>query len=253
MIKVGRIVNTIGPADNGLYGAHIVTVALTSPAVEVTAYAKALDTIPFLVEILCAQLALELNIPVPEPIIAFNEKGDRALFASLKVDYPDLSRRLTIANDQVVQNTANEAVFKKISQWSDIEIASVFDEWIANEDRNIGNILFDGKDIIYLIDHNLAMRPHFSPITPLSNNTLLNIKLLFNHDELSRQRIKNKISAISSNLDDTLPEKLIDQIRSDLNLIKSSELDIMLKFLQTRLNVLGKITTNKVPVNQLSL
>ncbi len=57
MIKMGRIVDTLGPAGNGLFGAQRVKVSLQNPPVEITAYAKPLDTIPFLVEILCALLA----------------------------------------------------------------------------------------------------------------------------------------------------------------------------------------------------
>lgn len=40
--------------------------------------------------------------------------------------------------------------------------AIAFDEWIANQDRHVGNILYDGGKEYMLIDNNLAMRPHFS-------------------------------------------------------------------------------------------
>lgn len=253
MIKMGRIVDTIGPADNGIYGAKVVKVALQNPAVEVTAYAKPLDTVPFLVEILCALLADELALPVPEPIVAFSEEGDRVFFASMKVDFPDLTQVLTITNDQVDQTSHNVGIFKKIADWGQLEKAAAFDEWIANEDRNLGNLLFDGINAFTLIDHNLAMRPQFSPNNPLTKNTLLDIKLEFNQDEVSKQRIKSKLSHIINELDDTLPQKITDQISQDLNLAASKELDDMLNFLNKRLNILGKITTTKVPVQQFSL
>lgn len=253
MIKMGRIVDTIGPAGNGIFGAQIVKVALQDPPIEVTAYAKPLDRIPFLVEILCARLADAMGLPVPEPIIAFSEDGERQFFASLKVDYPDLTQRLTISNDQIQQTSHNVEILRKISEWPSIEKAAAFDEWIANEDRNLGNLLFDGDKAITLIDHNLAMRPHFVPNNPLAKNTLLDIKLEFNQDEFSKQRIKTNLSHLISQLDGTLPKKITDQMRDDLNLATSLEIDHMLNFLDKRLTVLGNITTSRVPVKQMSL
>lgn len=90
-----------------------------------------------------------------------------------------------------------------LSDWPDINRAIGFDEWIANGDWHIGNILFDGANQFYLIDHNLDMRQPLSPDTPI-NNYLLNIKLFCTPDEIGRQRIKNQLAAI---VNDISPDK----------------------------------------------
>ena len=253
MIKRGRIVDEIGPAGNGLYGSKIVKIALADPPVEVTAYAKKLNETTFLVELLSSMLASALDLPTPEPIIAFSEDGSEILFATIKIDYPDLSQRLTLNGDAVADTPENRAILKLVSDWVDLERAAAFDEWIANGDRNVGNVLFNGKDAFYLIDHNLAMRPHFSANTAITDNGFLTIKLIFARDDLSKQRIRSLLQHIIESYDPELPEQLIVKLKKNLNPDSSTDLDKMLDFLKTRLEFLANIATSQVPVKQLSL
>ena len=50
---------------------------------------------------------------------------------------------------------------------------SVFDEWIGNGDRNIGNILYDGKSLFNFIDHELALPEGLSKDNRATKNQLL--------------------------------------------------------------------------------
>jgi hypothetical protein len=131
--------------------------------------------------------------------------------------------------------------------------AIAFDEWIANQDRHIGNILYDGGKEYMLIDNNLAMRPHFSPLNPIANNQLLNLHLKFNVDEVSKQRVKSKISNLIDYFDNSLPQNISAKLKVQFNGINHSMLDQMVSFLDERLTKLSELTTNKIPVQQRSI
>jgi len=253
VIKVARIVSILGDADNGLFGAKRVKLSFEDNTYEVSAYAKKLSDLDFLVEILTALMGIEIGLPIPEPVIAISVDGSEAWFASIDVKYPDLSKRLLIENSQVDLNTPkNKAVFSKLASWRLITDAISFDEWIANGDRNPGNVIYDGKDQFYLIDHNLAMRLPFSPDAPI-NNTLLTIKLFFTDDELSKQRLKNTISHTINNLSPDIPQKIADNLLKQANNLDAEILINMVEFLKQRLQYLTAITDKKIATKQISL
>ena len=104
-----------------------------------------------------------------------------------------------------------------------------------------------------MIDHNLAMRPHFSANTAITDNGFLTIKLIFARDDLSKQRIRSLLQHIIESYDPELPEQLIVKLKKNLNPDSSTDLDKMLDFLKTRLEFLANIATSQVPVKQLSL
>ncbi|RAN81688.1 hypothetical protein B5P43_08090 [Bacillus sp. SRB_336] len=54
------------------------------------------------------------------------------------------------------------AVLRRLREWADLIPAACFDEWIANNDRHGGNILYDGKDTFWLIDHGMAIAAHLT-------------------------------------------------------------------------------------------
>ena len=49
--------------------------------------------------------------------------------------------------------TECQALMNIVAAWSKISETIAFDDWTANEDRHLGNILVAGKDKIFLIDH----------------------------------------------------------------------------------------------------
>jgi len=252
MIRVGRIVNILGDAENGLYGAKYVSVLLNNSPHIIKGYAKQLSDTEIMVEIISALMGRELNLPIPEPVLGIYGT-DSLWFISIDVKVPDLSHRMTIdVNQQMANDQTNLKILEKLCQWSDICLAIGFDEWIANDDRNLGNILYDGNDQFYLIDHNRAMRLPFFPEAPI-NNQLLNIKLHCTQDEVGKQRIKNHIEAFIHNTNKTLPIELISKIKEKLADFDDEILDNIAEFLQKRLNYVSKITADKITTQQQSL
>lgn len=77
MIKTVRIVDVIRAAENSKYGAQLVKVTHPNSKYEITAYAKELTTLDFLVELMTTMLARDLGIPMPEPVIVFSKDGKK--------------------------------------------------------------------------------------------------------------------------------------------------------------------------------
>lgn len=253
MIRAARIVSIFGNAENGKYGAKRVNLLFEGKRYEVKAYAKKLKDLDFLVELLAAKLGIEIGLPIPEPVIAYLPDKDEIWFASVDVKFPDLSHRLEfLDNDHLADTTENIEILSKLANWQLIYDAISFDEWIANSDRNSGNVLYDGTDQFYLIDHNLAMRLPFSPDAPI-NNQLLNTKLFFTQDEVGRQRIRNKISALVDSIDESLPRTITSRILESANDLNEKTLNNIVDFLEKRLHHLTAITHNKIPTKQMTL
>jgi hypothetical protein len=101
------------------------------------------------------------GLPVPEPVLIREHGG--WLFASLDAGYPNLKRRLGWRDD--LPEEAKKRLMRYaaviVCGWDDAPRALAIDELIGNDDRNLGNFLWDGVDHAY-IDHErtLGLVPH---------------------------------------------------------------------------------------------
>ncbi|QDP47104.1 MAG: hypothetical protein Tp1111SUR522732_42 [Prokaryotic dsDNA virus sp.] len=252
MIRIGRVVNIVGKAPSGKFDAHLAYINMGDSVPECRAYIKELHPSQLIIELVCAILGRGLGLPIPEPVIAYSEDGKKQLFASVEVSYPDLNQFVEMRDTEIINTPQNLIIFNKIAEWSDIVLAITFDELIANGDRNTGNILFDGVSSFTLIDHNLAMRAPFAPYFTI-NNQLMNIKLLFTKDELSKQRLKNSINQITRDI----PKNLIIDVQKCLLSVNGHiNIDLLhpiIHFLEERILNLSDITTRKIEVKQKTL
>lgn len=192
MIRFGTIVYFVNQEVGGKFGAKIAYVNIENQPVQLRCYVKQLNSNELLIEIFSALIGRKLGLPIPEPIISFDDQNN-PWYSSLDVKYLDLSKQLGFANNQFTNSSSNIRTFQELASWKQLNLACVFDEYIANEDRNIGNILFDGKDKFYLIDHHLSMAPKFANNSS-TNNELQNINLHFNgQHEIDKQRNKSHL------------------------------------------------------------
>lgn len=252
MIKFGQIVNIIKPADNGIYGAQVCKVYIKELDYEVTAYTKQLSEQDLLVEIMAALIGRTIGLNIPEPIMAASIDQQEIHFGSVALQFPDLTHTIELQNGKPTNTPANMAMFKKLSEWQQMNHALTFDEWIANSDRNLGNVLYDGKDNFHLIDHNQAMRPAFTVDAPV-NNQLMNVKMLFTQDELSKQRLKNAIQVIVNEVNTGVPTHISSLLTKTYPSLKDDNLDNMVQFLENRLTHLFNISEQKILPRQMSL
>lgn len=124
---------------------------------------KDLDARQLANELLVAVLGRALGLPVPDVALGRAHPDDlaatkapqlsdasRVVFVSRDVKIPNLTRSINA-------NAANPAVLQTIldalKDWPALGILYAFDSWVANVDRHQGNLLFGGRDEIWLIDH----------------------------------------------------------------------------------------------------
>ncbi|MFY7998470.1 MAG: HipA family kinase [Candidatus Kapaibacteriota bacterium] len=130
---------------------------------EINAYVKLLDARSLMVECICSILGRKLGLPIPEPFlveishqvlpdIVSEAEKKKIAFGSRDANYPSLSRRITGTNK------ANKGLLHdKLLHFEQTSDVGVFDEWIVNDDRHEGNVLFDGRNSFSFIDHDRAL------------------------------------------------------------------------------------------------
>lgn len=140
----GRFITAVGPATATLRAARPSVVQLDD-GTRVRAYVKAVPLRELAVEIVCALLLDSLGLPGARPILVSMPRGDPQYGATI---LPAAPFAHTLARDGTAR--------ARLRTWPHLTQAVCFDEWIANPDRNGGNILHDGRDKFWLIDHGLA-------------------------------------------------------------------------------------------------
>lgn len=121
----------------------------------VVAFIKQLPPQKLYIECVCAVLGRYLGLPIPKPLVvkltndSFSDipEGSYALaFGSEDASYPSFRR-----------HAQSEEAMLKLAEFAKTLDVGLFDEWIANWDRNIGNILYDGGNEFSFIDHENAI------------------------------------------------------------------------------------------------
>ena len=151
-------------------------------------YFKLINPRAIVVEALCAVLGRGMNLPIPRPIIVQVDHG------SLPSEVPDGTSRITFASQDVnipsfkrlLNNSQmSQTLWQRLAACHNTRPVAVFDEWIVNYDRNQGNILFDGADDFWFIDHERALPANWPVGQPCNPNQLMTM-LSQGHDEGSK-------------------------------------------------------------------
>lgn len=162
-IKLANVVPGVAPVDSSEKGVNETFVGLIQTASEqLRAYIKVLDARQLVNELICSTLGRSVGLPIPEGFlvrtrasdlpesgILAKHGGEALIFACADVGRPSLKRRLTESGAELLAS-----LFATWKQW---DAATIFDEWIANPDRHPGNLLIEGSDKVWLIDHSHAL------------------------------------------------------------------------------------------------
>lgn len=162
-IKLANVVLVVAAVDSSEKGVNEAFVGLIQTSSDqLRAYIKVLDARQLVNELVCSTLGRSVGLPVPEGFlvratasdlpesaILAKHGGDALIFASADVGMPSLKRRLTEDGAQFLASL--------LTTWKQWDGASIFDEWIANPDRHPGNLLVEGPDKVWLIDHSHAL------------------------------------------------------------------------------------------------
>jgi hypothetical protein len=153
-------------------------------------------------ELFAALMAQALGLPTPQPYVLRIDPGTLpgSRFAPPAGSGKKANAKplLCVATQDMggqafAQLLAEQSAFaqKLMRDWDALVPATTFDEWIANPDRNFGNILFIAQRLL-LIDHAAAFAgPHRAllPLHELADKPLTNkLALLLAHDSPSRRK-----------------------------------------------------------------
>lgn len=216
----------------------------------VVVYAKLIDAREICVEAFCAILGRQLGIPIPKPYLILADsnslpiipEGQHALmFGSEDADFPSFRRYANC-----------EQAFIRLQKFKSTLDVGVFDEWIANHDRNIGNILYDGGDNFLFIDHGLAIPNGMNPLSPASDNNI--IRALFSiQSELEKFRtMKTTLQDITPTYNLLKLDEIMRQTHSE-KYLEEDEITHVLDFLTNRLSVINSLIRCRLGIAQMDI
>lgn len=160
----GRFITSVGPPTATLRQAQLSIVQLDD-GTRVQAYVKAVPPRECTVEIVCALLLDAMALPGARPLLVGMPHGAPPRFGATLLPCMPFSHALA----------QGPAALQRLHDWPQLIPAAAFDEWVANPDRNQGNILHDGKRGFWLIDHGCAAAPSRAADTVCDPNTLFEV------------------------------------------------------------------------------
>ncbi len=222
---------------------------------EIIAYVKLLETPRQLyVECLCAIIGRYLGLPIPMPILVLftpeskigGINGIRYGFGSEEVNYPSFRRYL--GKNKVIPDDLR----KKLIEYPKLTELALFDEWIANWDRNVGNILFDGGNNFYFIDHEHAIAKDINKDKPAKNNQIVT-EFFKDKSEFEKFKLIKTIEPFISKYKE-LPYSLLAEKTYATQIISDdTEVVEIINFLQERVQYLTILLKKRLGLKQYDL
>lgn len=166
--------------------------ALTTTG-DVRLFLKEVPYSELIAECLCATIGSALGLPVLQTYVVHDPHNflqASYLIGSEDADMPSFKRHLSLSDQHQIE-------FSKaaLAKWRQLHEAALFDEWIANPDRNTGNFLWDGGEQWNLIDHGRALwttTPTAAPGDHFQNILAEIIKLVY--QEIGIAQVKRKLA-----------------------------------------------------------
>jgi len=172
-----------------------------------------------------------------------NYVGEALIFASADTGTPSLKRRLT-------ENGAN-AFADLFATWKQWDVAAIFDEWIANPDRHTGNLLVEGPDKVWLIDHSHALTgPNWTAADLFSERVVRNqiADMCFPNLTLpGRMDVRAKAAELSSLFGLVPPGLALSACHAD-QFLSSGDLKVVRDFVGERVGKLVDLVSTRLGV-----
>lgn len=213
----------------------------------VVAYVKRISCRKLFVECVCAVLGRHLGLPIPKPLIVkiSNENFKNIplskyelAFGSEDAGYPSFRRYLK----------SNEAM-EKLKKFSKTLDVGVFDEWIANWDRNAGNILYDGSEKFSFVDHENAIDFELEPGEPAKSNQIISA-LYATQSEFEKHKINRDVQLAIIPQYRICPCSLLSEKAYAGSYLDESEIISVIDFLEKRLDNLKNLFEDRLCIRQ---
>ncbi|CAH1589457.1 HipA family kinase [Vibrio rotiferianus] len=232
---------------NPTWRAHIRVESQTKAA-----FVKLIEPRAIFVECACALLGRALGIPIPKPAIVlitsesldcFKEGQYVLAYGSEDVRHPSFLRMFSDDYDEA---------FKLLSQHPKLLDVSLFDEWIANSDRNMANMLYGGSNHVYFIDHELAIPTELGSDCAADDNQLL--RAYFSEtSEFEKHKIKKQVVNTLLPSYQDVPFALLSEKSSATTYLDDNDVLEVVKFLTERLEHLKKLFDDRIQLSQREL
>ncbi len=213
----------------------------------VVVYAKIIDVREICVEAFCAILGRKLGIPIPKPFLILADSstlsevpdGQHALmFGSEDAAYPSFRR---YANCQ--------QAYEKLQNFKASLDVGVFDEWIANRDRNVGNILYDGGNDFLFIDHGLALPQGLSSDSPAIDNNILRALFSIKSEIEKFKTLRTAAQTITPMYNTLNLTEIMDSTQSS-RFVSGEVIKEILTFLTDRLSSIESLISSRLCISQ---
>lgn len=122
---------------------------------DIGVYIRIANPMPVAAELICSVIGRSIGLPIPEPFLVSIDKGALPGSRLLPQEKPALAfASLDVGGQTFSQlmrgdSPATQAMLMK---WKHMIPVATFDEWMANRDRNLSNILFVAN-VLWIIDH----------------------------------------------------------------------------------------------------
>jgi hypothetical protein len=178
------------------------------------------NPISIISELAAAQVGRAINIKIPSPYIVYIDPGEipedsRFHGKNITLGFGSSSCGENSKSFERLINTGQESI---LNDWNDMEQTLIFDEWIANTDRNLGNLIYDPATKNYwLIDHGRA----FADLNSLfAQDNITNHSISVNNDLVNQFKncdiaYANKLQRLSNQLMIKCRQIELDQLDFD--------------------------------------
>lgn len=202
-------------------------------------------------EIFCSSLGRAANLPIPEPVIIKDPMAAALMFGSVFQGYPNLMQAFRL-DPASASNEELLLVAKRIAQWTRVNDAIGFDEWVSNVDRNLQNLLWDGFDHFVMIDHDKCLGHRVAGRA--DQNYLLAMTLgAIMPDQAEIERLKMRVLAAVMEFENEFAEAAATALQRIPIGAAASHSQAYFSFVTQRLPQLARLLATKFPSVQLSL
>lgn len=235
--------------------------ALHDDEPDIPVYVRLAPTNNLGAELISAVLAAARGLPVPEPFLVVIQPDDlpdsRFVDDQQPVTLAFASRDIGGDTFAQLMNTNSASAQAMLKRWDQLVAVSTFDEWIANVDRNHGNLI-SVRDRIWLIDHAEALGGSLRKMWDLADfvadkvsNRLADVYLT--GDGITERR--NHLDRAEDWVAETVGLDLSDAIRcANLGTLHSDdEQSALLEFLSRRLYLTHHLLCSRLGLQQLNL
>lgn len=230
---------------NPTFKAHVKTHS------EITvAYVKLIPPREIYVECVCAVVGRSLGLPIPKPIIV---KVDNSCFNQI----PEGQYQLAFGSEDSVYPSfrrcaTDKDALLKLEQFKKTIDVGVFDEWIGNDDRNVGNILYDGSDDFVFIDHGLALNKELEADTAVNKNQIIDV-LFSVKTEFEKFKLNREVQSTITPQYAELPYSLISEKTYGTSYLAADEVVRIVNLLEQRSKNLNNLFKQRLRIKQQGL